>query len=228
MSEAGLIVTNAHVVSSTNTVSGRQQLKVQLQNGDTYEATIKDIDKKSDIATIKIHPKVSGGGAPPGPWGSGTSQPLSRQTLRGTEAPGDWQHVLELGLVRLQPRYLDTALQGPKWPMQGRAGCRPGNMPLPHGGWRVSKAGDTSVVPPGPIPGDATVPLGVTEGVTPSCMLLAAQLHGPSSMRHRGLTWVDLCPAHAMKSMEAAAVGGGPMWAGESSLVELAPSFCSF
>ncbi|XP_059236100.1 serine protease HTRA3 isoform X1 [Mustela nigripes] len=57
MSEAGLIVTNAHVVSSTNTVSGRQQLKVQLQNGDSYEATIKDIDKKSDIATIKIHPK---------------------------------------------------------------------------------------------------------------------------------------------------------------------------
>jgi hypothetical protein len=45
-------------VSSTNTVSGRQQLKVQLQNGDSYEATIKDIDKKSDIATIKIHPKV--------------------------------------------------------------------------------------------------------------------------------------------------------------------------
>ncbi|XP_036125244.1 serine protease HTRA3 isoform X1 [Molossus molossus] len=57
MSEAGLIVTNAHVVSSSNAVSGRQQLKVQLQNGDTYEATIKDIDKKSDIATIKIHPK---------------------------------------------------------------------------------------------------------------------------------------------------------------------------
>ncbi|ELW62783.1 putative serine protease HTRA3 [Tupaia chinensis] len=57
MSEAGLIVTNAHVVSSTNAVSGRQQLKVQLQNGDTYEATIKDIDKKSDIATIKINPK---------------------------------------------------------------------------------------------------------------------------------------------------------------------------
>lgn len=59
MSDSGLIVTNAHVVSSTNAISGRQQLKVQLQNGDTYEATIKDIDKKSDIATIKIHPKVS-------------------------------------------------------------------------------------------------------------------------------------------------------------------------
>nr|XP_036848460.1 serine protease HTRA3 isoform X2 [Manis javanica] len=57
MSEAGLIVTNAHVVSSSNAVSGREQLKVQLQSGDTYEATVKDIDKKSDIATIKIRPK---------------------------------------------------------------------------------------------------------------------------------------------------------------------------
>lgn len=62
MSEAGLIITNAHVVSSNNAASGRQQLKVQLQNGDSYEATIKDIDKKSDIATIKIHPKVGGRG----------------------------------------------------------------------------------------------------------------------------------------------------------------------
>ncbi|XP_021116004.1 serine protease HTRA3 isoform X2 [Heterocephalus glaber] len=57
VSEAGLIVTNAHVVSSTNAVSGRQQLKVQLQSGDSYEATVKDLDKKADIATIKIHPK---------------------------------------------------------------------------------------------------------------------------------------------------------------------------
>uniref|UniRef100_A0A8C4RIN1 HtrA serine peptidase 3a n=1 Tax=Erpetoichthys calabaricus TaxID=27687 RepID=A0A8C4RIN1_ERPCA len=53
MSDTGLIVTNAHVVTSTSAVSGRQQLKVQLHNGDTYEASIKDIDKKSDIATIK-------------------------------------------------------------------------------------------------------------------------------------------------------------------------------
>ncbi|KAL4640290.1 serine protease HTRA3-like [Arapaima gigas] len=57
MSETGLIVTNAHVVSSTTTMSGRQQLKVQLHNGDTYEAVIKDIDKKSDIATIKVNPQ---------------------------------------------------------------------------------------------------------------------------------------------------------------------------
>ncbi|XP_037386168.1 serine protease HTRA3 [Talpa occidentalis] len=57
VSEDGLIVTNAHVVSSSRPASGRQQLKVQLQSGDSYEATIKDIDKKADIATIKIHPK---------------------------------------------------------------------------------------------------------------------------------------------------------------------------
>ncbi|CAJ0923711.1 unnamed protein product [Ranitomeya imitator] len=57
ISDMGLIVTNAHVVTSSNAVSGRQHLKVQLHNGDTYEATIKDIDKKSDIATIKIYSK---------------------------------------------------------------------------------------------------------------------------------------------------------------------------
>ncbi|KAJ7329767.1 hypothetical protein JRQ81_015941 [Phrynocephalus forsythii] len=62
MLDSGLIVTNAHVVSSSSTMTGRQQLKVQLQDGDTYEATIKDIDTKSDIATIKINPqkKVAG------------------------------------------------------------------------------------------------------------------------------------------------------------------------
>ncbi|XP_060887264.1 serine protease HTRA3 [Labrus mixtus] len=55
MSENGLIVTNAHVVSSTSPVSGQQHLKVQMHNGDVYEANIKDIDKKSDIATIKVN-----------------------------------------------------------------------------------------------------------------------------------------------------------------------------
>uniref|UniRef100_A0A671LZC0 Serine protease HTRA3-like n=1 Tax=Sinocyclocheilus anshuiensis TaxID=1608454 RepID=A0A671LZC0_9TELE len=58
MSETGLIVTNAHVVSSTTSVSGHQRLKVQMRGGDVFEATIKDIDKKSDIATIKINKKL--------------------------------------------------------------------------------------------------------------------------------------------------------------------------
>ncbi|XP_036969171.1 serine protease HTRA3 isoform X1 [Acanthopagrus latus] len=58
MSENGLIVTNAHVVSAITPVSGQQHLKVQMHNGDVYEASIKDIDKKSDIATIKINPQT--------------------------------------------------------------------------------------------------------------------------------------------------------------------------
>ncbi|XP_043554664.1 serine protease HTRA3 [Chiloscyllium plagiosum] len=58
ISDSGLIVTNAHVVVSSNTImSGQQQLKVQVHDGKNYEATIKDIDKKSDIATIKINSK---------------------------------------------------------------------------------------------------------------------------------------------------------------------------
>ncbi|XP_037613941.1 serine protease HTRA3-like [Sebastes umbrosus] len=58
MSDNGLIVTNAHVVSSTTPVSGQQHLKVQMHNGDVYEANIKDIDKKSDIATIKVNSQM--------------------------------------------------------------------------------------------------------------------------------------------------------------------------
>ncbi|XP_067298772.1 serine protease HTRA3a isoform X1 [Pseudorasbora parva] len=57
MTQTGLIVTNAHVVASSATVTGRQHLQVQLHDGHTYEASIRDIDKKSDIATIKINAK---------------------------------------------------------------------------------------------------------------------------------------------------------------------------
>ncbi|KAK2852364.1 hypothetical protein Q7C36_007565 [Tachysurus vachellii] len=55
--ESGVIVTNAHVVSSSATTVGRQQLQVQLHDGKKYEASITDIDKKSDIATIKVNPR---------------------------------------------------------------------------------------------------------------------------------------------------------------------------
>uniref|UniRef100_A0A8I6AGY9 HtrA serine peptidase 1 n=1 Tax=Rattus norvegicus TaxID=10116 RepID=A0A8I6AGY9_RAT len=48
VSEDGLIVTNAHVVTNKNRV------KVELKNGATYEAKIKDVDEKADIALIKI------------------------------------------------------------------------------------------------------------------------------------------------------------------------------
>ncbi|NXW30741.1 HTRA1 protease, partial [Phaetusa simplex] len=53
VSEDGLIVTNAHVVTNKNRV------KVELKNGETYEAKIKDVDEKADIALIKIDAQVT-------------------------------------------------------------------------------------------------------------------------------------------------------------------------
>ncbi|XP_035389062.1 serine protease HTRA1A-like [Electrophorus electricus] len=48
VSDDGLIVTNAHVVANKNRV------KVELRNGISYDAEIKDVDEKSDIALLKI------------------------------------------------------------------------------------------------------------------------------------------------------------------------------
>lgn len=142
VSEAGLIVTNAHVVSSANAVSGRQQLKVQLQNGDSYEATIKDIDKKADIATIKIHPKVPGrervmlrGDLP----ASGAKRPGSRPPQGqsgGTRPPGTScvsLHGSDRTRARLPPLALAglcvSASQAPARPLPG-----PGHLSLR---WRL-------------------------------------------------------------------------------------------
>ncbi|XP_026999873.2 serine protease HTRA1A-like isoform X1 [Tachysurus fulvidraco] len=48
VSDDGLIVTNAHVVADKNRV------KVELKNGQSYDAKITDIDERSDIALLKI------------------------------------------------------------------------------------------------------------------------------------------------------------------------------
>lgn len=48
VSEDGLIVTNAHVVAN------KHRVKVELKTGATYDAKIKDVDEKADIALIKI------------------------------------------------------------------------------------------------------------------------------------------------------------------------------
>lgn len=53
VSEDGLIVTNAHVVAN------KHRVKVELKSGVTYEAKIKDVDEKADIALIKIDVPVS-------------------------------------------------------------------------------------------------------------------------------------------------------------------------
>ncbi|XP_014383760.1 PREDICTED: serine protease HTRA1 [Myotis brandtii] len=61
VSEDGLIVTNAHVVTN------KHRVKVELKDGATYEAKIKDVDEKADIALIKVDHEVSLPPAGPGP-----------------------------------------------------------------------------------------------------------------------------------------------------------------
>lgn len=53
VSEDGWIVTNAHVLTN------KQRIKVELKSGLQYDATVKDVDQKMDIALIKIEPDVS-------------------------------------------------------------------------------------------------------------------------------------------------------------------------
>ncbi|XP_053319036.1 serine protease HTRA4 [Spea bombifrons] len=50
VSEDGLIVTNAHVLTN------KQRIKVEVKDGAHYDAKITDIDQKLDIALIKIEP----------------------------------------------------------------------------------------------------------------------------------------------------------------------------
>lgn len=57
VTHSGVIVTNAHVVTTAASVAGRPQLRVQLLDGDAYEAVVRNVDKKTDIATIKITPQ---------------------------------------------------------------------------------------------------------------------------------------------------------------------------
>ncbi|KAF3852002.1 hypothetical protein F7725_005357 [Dissostichus mawsoni] len=59
MTPSGVIVTNAHVVTTDAiaTVTGRPQLRVQLHDGDAYEAVVRHVDRKADIATIKVNPQ---------------------------------------------------------------------------------------------------------------------------------------------------------------------------
>ncbi|ELK08747.1 serine protease HTRA4 [Pteropus alecto] len=52
VSEDGLIVTSAHVLTN------HQRIQVELQSGVQYEATVKDIDHKLDLALIKIEPNT--------------------------------------------------------------------------------------------------------------------------------------------------------------------------
>uniref|UniRef100_A0A8C6SLZ9 HtrA serine peptidase 4 n=1 Tax=Neogobius melanostomus TaxID=47308 RepID=A0A8C6SLZ9_9GOBI len=50
VSEDGWIVTNAHVLSN------KERIKVELKSGLQYDASVKDVDQRIDIALIKIDP----------------------------------------------------------------------------------------------------------------------------------------------------------------------------
>ncbi|XP_061625653.1 uncharacterized protein LOC133476374 isoform X4 [Phyllopteryx taeniolatus] len=52
---SGLIITNAHVITTSAVVMGRLQLQVQLHDGSVYEAVVREVDRKADIATIKVN-----------------------------------------------------------------------------------------------------------------------------------------------------------------------------
>lgn len=51
VNSGGLIVTNAHVVAN------KRDVRVKLTNGETYQATVQNVDQVADIATIKISAK---------------------------------------------------------------------------------------------------------------------------------------------------------------------------
>lgn len=58
INHTGVIVTNAHVVNIAATVPWRTELRVQLQNSDVYVGMVRDVDWKTDIATVKVNPQV--------------------------------------------------------------------------------------------------------------------------------------------------------------------------
>ena len=49
--EDGLILTNAHVVTDNH----RIEIQVKLQDGRSFLGQVEDVDKKSDLATIRIN-----------------------------------------------------------------------------------------------------------------------------------------------------------------------------
>lgn len=53
VSEDGWIVTNAHVLAN------KRRTEVVLKGGARYAAEVKDVDRRMDVALLKIQPEVS-------------------------------------------------------------------------------------------------------------------------------------------------------------------------
>ncbi|XP_077426244.1 serine protease HTRA3a [Vanacampus margaritifer] len=54
---SGLIITNAHVITTSVVEMGQLHLHIQLHDGDVYEAVVREVDRKADIAAIKVNPQ---------------------------------------------------------------------------------------------------------------------------------------------------------------------------
>uniref|UniRef100_A0A8C1L0W3 HtrA serine peptidase 4 n=1 Tax=Cyprinus carpio TaxID=7962 RepID=A0A8C1L0W3_CYPCA len=87
-SEDGWIVTNAHVLTN------KQHIKLELKNAMLYDATIKDVDQKLDIALIKIDSEVSKPRCP---------KPVTTGIISTTDRGGN-----ELGLQNSVMEYIQT------------------------------------------------------------------------------------------------------------------------
>ncbi|XP_068455355.1 serine protease HTRA1B-like [Clinocottus analis] len=111
VSEDGLIVTNAHVVAN------KHRVKVELKSGATFDAKIKDVDEKADIALIQIDTPVKlpvlllgrSASLRPGEFVVAIGSPFSLQNTVTTGVVSTTQRGgKELGLLDSDMDYIQT------------------------------------------------------------------------------------------------------------------------
>uniref|UniRef100_A0A674BB29 HtrA serine peptidase 1a n=1 Tax=Salmo trutta TaxID=8032 RepID=A0A674BB29_SALTR len=111
VSEDGQIVTNAHVVAN------KHRVKVELKSGATYDANIKDMDEKSDIALLKIDSPIKlpvlmlgrSSDLRPGEFVVAIGSPFSLQNTVTTGIVSTTQRGgKELGLHNSEMEYIQT------------------------------------------------------------------------------------------------------------------------
>uniref|UniRef100_A0A8C7IG26 HtrA serine peptidase 1 n=1 Tax=Oncorhynchus kisutch TaxID=8019 RepID=A0A8C7IG26_ONCKI len=111
VSEDGQIVTNAHVVAN------KHRVKVELKSGATYDANIKDMDEKSDIALLKIDSPIKlpvlmlgrSSDLRPGEFVVAIGSPFSLQNTVTTGIVSTTQRGgKELGLRNSEMEYIQT------------------------------------------------------------------------------------------------------------------------
>ncbi|KAL0964489.1 hypothetical protein UPYG_G00324510 [Umbra pygmaea] len=111
VSDDGQIVTNAHVVAN------KHRVKVELKSGASYDAKIKDVDEKSDIALLKIDSPIKlpvlllgrSSDLRPGEFVVAIGSPFSLQNTVTTGIVSTTQRGgKELGLPNSEMEYIQT------------------------------------------------------------------------------------------------------------------------